>query len=269
MLVVRGVGAHQDLPGHPSPAGGGQRIADQAHRPVRRRRGPAAQPGSDDHRGRLLGADRGQLRVQALDPGVSVLGALLGCAEHRLDRVVDVQHHHPVGPGQQIPGTTSASPISGPGGDRVELADVPEGEPAQERPQRRGCAHVVEDLVHAAVAQQVHVVDAVRAGQHPGHQRHHLDPGRAPSTRAPSATRRPDPEDRSGRPTRPPEQAPRRRSDSAHRTLQTARQAYGTVASRRCPSGSLRMETSQSPYCPPAGHFRCHDPINPPSTPVD
>jgi hypothetical protein len=35
----------------------------------------------------------------------------------------------------------------------------------------------VKQPVHAAVAQQVHVVDGVRAGDHPGHQRRHLDRG--------------------------------------------------------------------------------------------
>ena len=52
MLVVRGVGADEDLPGHPSPAGGGDRVADQAHRTMRRRGRPAAQPGGHDHRRR-------------------------------------------------------------------------------------------------------------------------------------------------------------------------------------------------------------------------
>ena len=35
------------------------------------------------------------------------------------------------------------------------------------------------------------------------------------------------------------------------------------------PSWVSGTETSQSPYCPPEGHFRCHDPINPPSHAVD
>jgi hypothetical protein len=45
-----------------------------------------------------------------------------------------------------------------------------EGEPAQEGAQRRRCADVVEDTAHAAVAQQVHVVDRVRARDHPRDQ---------------------------------------------------------------------------------------------------
>jgi hypothetical protein len=35
------------------------------------------------------------------------------------------------------------------------------------------------------------------------------------------------------------------------------------------PSWVDSSETSQSPYCPPAGHFRCHDPNNPPPDTVD
>ena len=93
-----------------------------------------------------------------------------------------VQHHHPARPGED-PRHDVGQPDQRPRGDRVELPHVPEGEPAQKRPQGRGGAHVGEHLVHAAVAQQVHVVDAVRARQHPGHQRHHLGPGRPPRPR--------------------------------------------------------------------------------------
>ena len=75
------------------------------------------------------------------------------------DGVVDVDERQPVHPGQQ-PGRNSGEPGQHPGMDRVELADVAEGERAQERPQpslgRRG-PHVGEDLGHPAVPQHVEV----------------------------------------------------------------------------------------------------------------
>jgi hypothetical protein len=63
-----------------------------------------------------------------------------------------------------------------PRGDRVELAHVPEGERTQERAERRGRVRPGEDPAHPAVPQQRHVIDAVRAGDHPGHQRGDLQP---------------------------------------------------------------------------------------------
>jgi hypothetical protein len=64
-----------------------------------------------------------------------------------------------------------------PRGHRVELADVAEGEAAQERPQRRGRVAAGEDPAHATVPQQRHVVDRVRTSDHPRDQRGHLQPG--------------------------------------------------------------------------------------------
>src|SRR3954452_3185130 len=60
------------------------------------------------------------------------------------------------------------------GGDRVELTDVPEGERAQERSQRKGGVGAGEEPAHPAVPQQGHVIDAVRAGGHARHQRGHF-----------------------------------------------------------------------------------------------
>jgi len=59
-------------------------------------------------------------------------------------------------------------------GHGVELADVAEGEGPQERAQRRGRPDSGEQRVHPTVAQQVHVLDAVRPGDHPRHRRRHL-----------------------------------------------------------------------------------------------
>jgi hypothetical protein len=54
------------------------------------------------------------------------------------------------------------------------LADVSEGERAQEHPQRGGGAHLIEQPRHPTVAQQVHVADRVRARDHPRDQREDL-----------------------------------------------------------------------------------------------
>jgi hypothetical protein len=47
-----------------------------------------------------------------------------------------------------------------PGGNRVELADVTEGEQAQKRAQRRGRPNTLEQPAHPTMAQQIHVIDA-------------------------------------------------------------------------------------------------------------
>ena len=57
-------------------------------------------------------------------------------------------------------------------------------ETPQERPQRRGCPHPGEQPVHPAVTQQVHVLDAVRAGDHPRDQGRHLQLRVRPALRA-------------------------------------------------------------------------------------
>ncbi len=55
-----------------------------------------------------------------------------------------------------------------------------EGEPAQERTQRRRRPDPVEQAAHPAMPQQVHIGDRVRPGDHPGHQRRNLQPSRVP-----------------------------------------------------------------------------------------
>ena len=87
------------------------------------------------------------------------------------DRVVDIDHHRP---GVRL--MTEQSGVFGqcahePRGDRIGLADVAEGELPQERSQRRRGVRAVEECAHRPVAQQGHVVDAIRACGHPGHER--------------------------------------------------------------------------------------------------
>ena len=53
----------------------------------------------------------------------------------------------------------------------VELADVPERERAQERPERRWRHHPMpEQQTRGPGAQHVHLIDPVRASKHPVHQ---------------------------------------------------------------------------------------------------
>ncbi len=61
-----------------------------------------------------------------------------------------------------------------PGGDGVELADVAKGERPQKRTQRGRGPDPGEQPVHPAMTQHVHIVDAVRPGDHPRHQRRNL-----------------------------------------------------------------------------------------------
>jgi len=76
--------------------------------------------------------------------------------------------------GQQ-PRHRRGEPGQDPGVDGVELPDVPEGEGTQKRAQRRRRPHPREHLPHAAVAQHVEVIDAVRAGEHPADHAGRLD----------------------------------------------------------------------------------------------
>jgi hypothetical protein len=177
VAVERRVAAQQYQPAAVGPAGtararSGQRLGHQLPCAAGGLDRPLAQPGAGDHRRRDRRADCGQQRVEPLDLGVAVTGTLLGVAVGLPHRVVQVQEADLVGTGQQ------RSAVGQRGqeccGHRVELADVAEGEAAQERAQRAGRPDAGEQPVHAAVAQQVHVIDRVRAGDHPGHQRRHL-----------------------------------------------------------------------------------------------
>jgi len=97
------------------------------------------------------------------------------------DGVVDIDETHLPDPGQQR--GLRGQPGQEPGGDRVELADVTEGERPQERAHRRGCPDPAEQPAHPPVAEQVQVGDAFCAGDHPRHQARHLQPGVHPALR--------------------------------------------------------------------------------------
>jgi len=167
--VVARVRADHRLSAHPRSPGRGDSVADEPCRAVSADRVALAQPERSDHRRTRRRRQHRELGVEALDLGVAVGEALLGVAVGLADGVVDVHVGHPVRvarPGQQ-PRRHAGQPGQGPGGNRVELAHVPEPERAQERAQRRRRPPPVEDLDHSAVPQHVQIVDGVRAGEHP------------------------------------------------------------------------------------------------------
>ena len=149
---------------------------------------PAAQPGGGDHRGGQRRADHRGQRVQpadqqgfALDLGVPEPGALLLVPVDPFLHRVDVHERQLVLAGQQRrPAGQLGQQLAV---YRLELADVPPGIRAQVRPQRGRRADPAEQHIHGPVPQQVHVVDAVRPGEHPGDQaadlRRRVDPARA------------------------------------------------------------------------------------------
>ena len=85
-----------------------------------------------------------------------------------------------------LPGSSGARQASSASSSRLDLLQlqhVPPGEGAQERSQRGRGPDPAEQCGHRAMAQQVHVIDAVRPGDHPAHQARdlhvHVHPARA------------------------------------------------------------------------------------------
>jgi len=125
------------------------------------------------------GGDHG---VIAPHLGVAEGRTLLVVAVDLADRGVDVDGHRA--------GARASAGCPRPGhhqlGHPVELADVAEGEAAQEGAERGRCHHpVAEDLVGRGAAQDVGIVDEVPTGDHRVHQGHHLAP-RKEVARAPT-----------------------------------------------------------------------------------
>ena len=99
--------------------------------------------------------------------------------------------------------------------------------------------------------QQRHVVDRVRAGDHPRDQRGHLQPRvRALVGRHAQVPSGPALRARPARPTPSPGPAPPTPPDSDHRTPPRSGQECERVASQRCPSESWLIGTVASPNLP-------------------
>jgi hypothetical protein len=124
--------------------------------------------------GRAIGVGhRGDQRVQGLLPFQPAdRGALLGVAVHLAVGGVQVDEHHLLGAGQQVDPLCELDQALAE--HRIQLLHVPVGERPQERAQRRGSPHLVEQQAVPRVPQPVDVLDRVRSGDHPSQQRHHL-----------------------------------------------------------------------------------------------
>jgi hypothetical protein len=99
-------------------------------------------------------------------------GALLGVPVHRAQQRIDVDEHLLVDPDQQLGAFGQGAHVIAQ--HRLQLAGVPEAELPQQRPERGGRVDPVAQDRRPARAQHVQVVDAVRAGAHPGDHTHQL-----------------------------------------------------------------------------------------------
>jgi hypothetical protein len=160
-------------PDRARPAQAGHQLLKEAHRA----------PGGVGRAGALAAVQHlagfgpgGEHRVVAEAAGVAVGGTALGMAVHLLDGRVQIDGHRLVpGPGADLPG-----PAERLGEGPVELADMAEGEAAQEGPERRGGQDpVAEHRWRRGGPQHVGVVDAVTADDDGMHEGHHLGPGTA------------------------------------------------------------------------------------------
>ena len=147
----------------------------------------------------------------------------------------------------------------------LQLADVSPGIGAQVRAQRGRRADPAEQRAHRAVPQQVHVIDAVRAGRHPGDQARDLQVRVDPALPARADVLR-DQVRRARRAPPGPSPGPARRAtrDSGHRTMRASSPGYATIALTRCPlepgTGSFRHS-----HCPSSeGTFHVDTPENTP-----
>jgi hypothetical protein len=132
---------------------------------------PEPQPRLGDHRRRGRRAQRGDQRRQPFaqqrapgDLGVPERGALFVVPVHRAQQRVDVQKHPLVGARQQRGALRERDQMRA--SHRGELVGMPEAELAQQDPHRRGRVHLAEHPRRAAGAQQVRIIDAVRAAHH-------------------------------------------------------------------------------------------------------
>ena len=146
----------------------------------------------------------------------------------------------------------------------LQLAHVAPGIGAQVRAQRGRGADAAEQRAHRAVPQQVHVIDAVRPGGHPGDQARHLQVRVDPAFAArPDVLR--DQVRQPGALAPGPSPGPARRAtrDSGHRTMRASSPGYATIAldevSSRTGDGSVRYS-----HCPRSeGTFHVDTPETP------
>ena len=132
----------------------------------------------------------------------------------------------------------------------------------QERPQGRRGVRLPEQLIHPAVAQHVQVIDRVRPGDHPGHDRGDL-PGRVAADRGVQ----PDPlGNQVGQPGLLGQPHHRDQPGQRHDILSIERGArVGGAVQQSHLRGALSLglwKLQQLPSSQVRGHFPCHDTIN-------
>ena len=143
-------------------------IGDEFPRPARGPGRALAQSRADDHRRRCFRRHYPDQCVQSPHPAIAVARALLLVAVDFLDGVVDVHQRVLVDTCRDRRRCREIG--QPPRRDRVELAHMAEGEGSQKRTQRGGCLGAGGVLLHAAVAEDGHVIDGIGPGDHPGHQ---------------------------------------------------------------------------------------------------
>ena len=174
--VVRGVRAHHDHAGGTGLPGGVDRLGHQGGRAPGGAGVAAAQPGRrHDRRGQRRAHGGGQhvqpAHQQRLrgDLGVPERRTLLGAPVHPPLHRVDIDERQHLGAGQQRCPRGQLGQY--PAVHRGELTHVAVVERPQKATQRRRGADPADRGRDRAVAQQVHPVDGVGAGDHPRHQR--------------------------------------------------------------------------------------------------
>ena len=164
------VKTHDDRAGRSGPTQARHELFDEALDAALGVGRPLAQAGMEDLSG---GGQGGQDRVVAELLGVAIGGTVLLLAVDLVDGRVDVDDEAFV---------TRSRPerprgAEGLADDPLELADVAEGERAQEGPERRRRHHPMrEDLGARSSAQHVGVVDVAGPGHHGMHQGQDLAP---------------------------------------------------------------------------------------------
>jgi len=176
-----GIGAQRERPGRPAAAHPREQLLGEAPHATLAR--SLAKAGVQHLAGVGSGGEDG---VVTEDAGVAEGRAVLVLAGDLDDRRVEVDRHRLAArPGAERPG-----PADRLGDHRVELADMTEGEGAEEGPER-GWRHHLErqHLARRSGAQPVRVVDVARTGEDRRDEREHLAPGSRPTNPAGEAQR--------------------------------------------------------------------------------
>ena len=181
--VVRRVRPQHQQPAHAARAAGLERVGDQPGGAAGGVRRSLPQPGRDDHRRRRGVETVASSAFKPFDAGVAVAGALLGVAVGRADRVIDVEVASPRRRSAII-GACRARPAVSRAATASSWRTCPNANARRNVPSVDGARTPVNNRPIAAVAQQVHVLDASPR------RRPCPRPARTPSPRPRSPARR-------------------------------------------------------------------------------